>query len=157
MSEQPAQAINKEVKKAAYNYLARREHSLQELRQKLTLKEYSGDDIELVLEKLVEQDIQSDLRYAQSVIRQRIAKGYGRSYINNELKHKGLASGTIHEALISEPTDWFELAKGVYQKRYGDTAITDQKDKAKRVRFLQSRGFDFEQISAAMTIDEVGQ
>lgn len=157
MSDEPAQTINKEVKKAAYNFLARREHSLQELRQKLKAKEFSIDDIELVLEKLVEQDIQSDLRYAQSLIRQRIAKGYGRSYINNELKHKGLASVTIHEAMVSEPTDWFELAKMVYQKRYGETGIADQKDKAKRVRFLQSRGFDFEQISAAMTIDEVGQ
>ncbi|WP_211183534.1 regulatory protein RecX [Thalassotalea sp. Y01] len=153
MSDDLAPVINKEVKKAAYNYLARREHSCHELRQKLKQKDFELDDINLVLEKLIEHDIQSDLRYAQCVIRQRLAKGYGRTYISNELKQKGLASDISSQAFASEPVDWFELAQQVYHKRFGDVPIRDQKDKAKRVRFLQYRGFDFEQISATMTLD----
>ncbi|WP_371188448.1 regulatory protein RecX [Thalassotalea maritima] len=153
MTSHTEPSINKAVKKAAYNYLARREHSRDELKQKLRQKEFADSDIELVLDKLQEHDIQSDLRYAESMLRQRVAKGYGYAYINNELKQKGLHSRVIRQAFASEAVDWFELAQQVYQKRFADNAIVDQKDKAKRMRFLQYRGFDFEQISAAMSLD----
>ncbi|TRX55800.1 regulatory protein RecX [Thalassomonas sp. M1454] len=144
---------NKDVKKAAYSLLSRREHSAKELKEKLVLREYQVADIEPVLSALAEQDIQSDLRFGESLLRTRLTKGYGWSYICAELKQKGLASDIIAQVEQTQSIDWFEQAKNAYQKRFPDPKIYDQKDKAKRIRFLQYRGFDFEQISAALNLD----
>lgn len=145
--------IKKDVKKAAYSLLARREHSQKELTQKLRQREFELADIEAVMKALVEQDIQSELRFGESMFRQRLSKGYGWTYIAAELKQKGLTSDIITAVSQSQHVDWFCQAQIAYQKRFGDTDITDQKDKAKRIRFLQYRGFSFEQISIVMNLD----
>ncbi|TLU64914.1 regulatory protein RecX [Thalassotalea litorea] len=130
------------MKKAAYNFLARREHSQQELKQKLKRKEFDDDDIDLVLEKLAEQDIQSDLRYGEALFRQRVQKGYGWQYIRAELKQKGLAAGIIQTVYQSQKQDWFANAAGVYEKRFGEQPAIDDKERAKRTRFMLYRGFE---------------
>lgn len=145
--------FNKNIKKTAYGLLARREHSQKELRQKLLLRDYAAEEIEPILLALQEQNIQSDVRFAESLIRVRISKGYGWIYICAELKQKGLANDIISEIYQHQSVDWFAQAKLAYQKRFADTPISDQKDKAKRIRFLQSRGFDYEQISATLNLD----
>ncbi|WOH37357.1 regulatory protein RecX [Thalassotalea fonticola] len=144
--------IKKDVKKAAYSLLARREHSQKELMQKLKLREFNSDDIQIVLDALSEQDIQSDLRFGESMFRLRIAKGYGWIYIAAELKQKGLTSDTIAAVYASQHVDWFLQAEIAYQKRFDNTEIIDQKDKAKRVRFLQYRGYSFEQINTVLNL-----
>ena len=145
--------FKKDIKNSAYGLLARREHSKKELRQKLLLRDYALEDIEPILQALSEQNIQSDVRFAESLMRVRISRGYGWIYICAELKQKGLANDIISEIHQTQSIDWFEQAHTAYQKRFADTPISDQKDKAKRIRFLQSRGFDFEQISAALNLD----
>ncbi len=144
---------NKDVKKAAYSLLSRREHSSKELADKLILKEYEVADIEPVLTALAEQNIQSDVRFGEDLFSSRVRKGYGWTYICAELEQKGLASDIIASIEQTQSIDWFEQAEKAYQKRFPDPIINDQKDKAKRVRFLQSRGFDFEQIYAVLNLD----
>ena len=144
--------IKKDVKKAAYSLLARREHSQKELMQKLLLREFVIDDIKIVLDALAEQDIQSDLRFGESMIRLRIARGYGRNFIAGELKHKGLTSDIIIAVFESQQVDWFLQAELAYEKRFNNTEIIDQKDKAKRVRFLKYRGYSFEEINAVLNL-----
>lgn len=145
--------IKKDVKKAAYSLLARREHSQKELTQKLRQREFALEDIAPVLQALKEQDIQSELRFGESMFRQRLSKGYGWTYIAAELKQKGLTSDIITAVYQSQEVDWFCQVQVAYQKRFGDTDIIDQKDKAKRIRFLQYRGYSFELISAVMNLD----
>ncbi len=146
--------FNKDVKQSAYVFLSKREHSKLELRLKLLNKNFNIDDIEPVLDALAEQDIQSDLRYGQTVLRKRINKGYGLNYVVAELEQKGLATDTISRVIRDEQIDWFELARHVCETRFGNSEMTTKKDKAKRIRFLQYRGFDFEQISAVLGTDE---
>lgn len=145
--------IKKDVKKAAYSLLARREHSQKELSQKLRQREFALEDIAPVLQALEQHDIQSELRYGESQFRQRLSKGYGWTFIAAELKQKGLTSDIIAAVYQNQEVDWFYQAQIAYEKRFGDTDIVDQKDKAKRIRFLQYRGYSFEQISAAMNLD----
>ncbi|WNC69440.1 regulatory protein RecX [Thalassotalea nanhaiensis] len=144
--------IKKDVKKSAYSLLARREHSQKELMQKLQLREFDAADIQVVLDALAEQDIQSDLRFGESMLRLRVAKGYGWIYIAAELKQKGLTSDIIAAVYASQQVDWFLQAEIAYEKRFNSTEITDAKDKAKRVRFLQYRGYSFEQINAVLKL-----
>ena len=57
--------------------LSMREHSRLELCNKLKVKSFAQDEIQEVLDGLVNEGWQSDQRFAESFIRQRIHKGYG--------------------------------------------------------------------------------
>ncbi len=130
-----------------------REHSRHELQQKLHKKGFVNDDIEPVLDALAEQDIQNEYRFGECLFRTRVNKGFGWSYIAAELKQKGLANDIIAEVYQSQQIDWFMQAQQAYEKRFPDSEIADAKAKAQRIRFLQYRGFDFEQIAAVLNLD----
>ena len=136
--------------------LARREHSEFELRQKLSTREYEGDDIEIAIERLLDKDYLSDNRFAQSTCRYRKNRGYGWHYIANELKQKGVSSTIIQELQKNCEIDWYLQAELAYNKRFNDYEVQDpqsaQKEKAKRVRFLQYRGFSTDEIFAIDSI-----
>lgn len=140
--------MNAEMTNIAYGLLARREHSAFELRQKLKQKAYVDDDIELLLVKLQEANLQCDSRYAESLIRSRVNRGYGPRYIEQELHQKGVSSTTASTVLKEMAINWFDVATESYQKKYRTQPIVDEKDKAKRMRFLQYRGFGFDHIMA---------
>ncbi|MEY8214310.1 MAG: regulatory protein RecX [Colwellia sp.] len=130
--------------------LARREHSEFELRQKLSLREFDADEIELAIERLLEKDYLSDARFAQSNCRHRANRGYGWRYIANELKQKGVCSTIIQQLRENCEIDWNLQAELAYNKRFTGGWVkdsqTDQKEKAKRIRFLQYRGFSTDEI-----------
>ncbi|MBL4911422.1 MAG: recombination regulator RecX [Alteromonadaceae bacterium] len=140
--------MNTNVLHSAINYLSRREHSANELVDKLRAKEYSLSDITPVIEHLQQNNYQSDQRYAECIVRHRVTKGYGWQYIKQALKQKGVCESIINQEYKNQQIDWYLQAELAYNKRFGDSEIKDKKDKAKRLRFMQSRGFSFEQILA---------
>ncbi|MEM8563634.1 MAG: regulatory protein RecX [Pseudomonadota bacterium] len=130
-----------DIRLAAMNLLARREHSIAELREKLR-KRYSNEhEIEHQLVRLKEERLQSDERYAESYVRMRTAKGYGPRRVTQELKQKDIDSACIARAFEANEMDWPDLAKQVLEKRFGHGRPMDIKDKARRQRFLEYRGF----------------
>ena len=56
----------------------------------------------------------------------------------------------MNQLLDQAEVDWFELAKTTAQQKFGDNYPVDVKEKAKRIRFLQYRGFSFDQINYAI-------
>ncbi|MBT8092507.1 MAG: RecX family transcriptional regulator, partial [Gammaproteobacteria bacterium] len=46
--------------------------------------------------------------------------------------------------------DWTEMAREIRARKFGRARPADFKDKARQMRFLQYRGFESEQIQAAM-------
>ncbi|PCH97478.1 MAG: hypothetical protein COB83_01880 [Gammaproteobacteria bacterium] len=134
--------------------LARREHSEFELRQKLLTREFSTDDIDTAVDRLLEKDYLSDSRFAQSRCRYRANRGYGWLYIANELKQKGVCSTIIQQLQKNCEIDWYLQAELAYNKRFGEFREKDtlscqksrQKEKAKRSRFLQYRGFSMDDV-----------
>jgi len=132
--------------------LARREHSEFELRQKLHIREFETDDIDAAIERLLEKDYLSDARFAQSSCRHRAIRGYGWRYIANELKQKGVCSTIIQQLQNNCEIDWYLQAELAYNKRFGEIRKQSpkdrQKEKAKRIRFLQHRGFSADEIFA---------
>lgn len=131
---------------SAINYLSRREHSTLELIDKLIGKGYLLTDINTVIEHLQKKNYQSDQRFAECTIRNRVTKGYGWQYIKQMLIQKGICESIINDEGKNQQIDWYLQAELAYNKRFGDIAIKDQKDKAKRLRFMQYRGFTVEQI-----------
>ncbi|MCC5902543.1 MAG: regulatory protein RecX [Halomonas sp.] len=138
----------------AIQLLARREYSRAELARKLQQKPFEDDDITACLDALAEQALQSDSRFAESFVRSRIARGQGAIRIKGELRQRGIDQETLVAALAiveeREGVDWFELARETLARRYISPGESP-KERAKRERFLASRGFNFEQIRYALT------
>jgi regulatory protein len=123
--------------------LMRREHSKLELRQKLNLKDFDDAVINDSISLLVEQKYQSDERFSEAFILMRFNQGKGPIKISMELKSRGISEFDL--TLFN----WFELAKDVKYKKFGDSKFLDYKEKSKQKRFLQSRGFGFDEINQA--------
>ena len=126
---------------AALKMLMRREHSKLELFNKLQLKGYDDEIIDSAITQLVEQNYQSDERFAEAFILMRFNQGKGPVKIASELKLRGISSFNLSDF------DWFKSAREIRKKKFGDTVSSDFKDQAKQKRFLQSRGFSLDQIN----------
>jgi len=138
--------LDKAVLHTAIDLLSRREHSVKELVHKLRQKAYQEDETYAVIDYLIKQNYLSEQRFTESVFRSRCNKGYGQQYIENELRQKGIKQELINKIAIELSVDWYQLAHQAYSKKFNDSKICDQKDKAKRIRFLQYRGFSMDEI-----------
>ncbi len=142
-----------EVLQAAINYLSYREHASKELIDKLQHKGFAASDIAEVIAHLQEKNYQSDQRYAECIIRNRVNKGYGPLYIAQALRQQGITSSVIEQEIKNQQIDWYLQAELAYNKRFADVVIKDNKDRAKRIRFMQNRGFSTEQIFTLLSSD----
>ncbi|WP_448247348.1 regulatory protein RecX [Thalassotalea agariperforans] len=142
--------MNKDILHQAIGLLSRREHSLKELRQKLSQRGYELAEINEVLTFLVAENYQSEVRAAESIFRNRVSRGYGWLYIKNELKQKGVSSDIRNSIYQEQDVDWYQQVTATYHKKYADTEVIDHKDKAKRMRFLQYRGFSIDEILSVL-------
>jgi len=147
--------LNKEILHSAIRLLSRREHSVNELTQKLLVKQFEADEVAQIVEYLVQNNYLSNIRFTESVIRNKVARGYGWQFIKQELKQKGIASDVYLPVLEEQTIDWYLQASLAYNKRFGTNEIKDQKDKAKRLRFLQYRGYSVDECLAALNTDYI--
>ena len=136
----------KDVRLAAMNLLARREHSFQELLTKLSQKFLKSEYhpivlIEEQLQRLQDESLQSDERFTEAFINSKKNSGKGPLAIRQQLQQKGLSPALIEMGLQAIEEEWFALAENAYEKKYSGKPIVDQKEKAKRMRFMQGRGF----------------
>lgn len=138
----------------AMDLLARREHSRHELADKLRAKfALGGEDLrtlEQVLGTLIEDDLLSDQRFAEALVRSRLHKGQGPKRIIQDLQKRGVAVELAARAVEDIDADWCKLAAAVADKKYGHSPAEDVRERAKRSRFLQYRGFEADQISYAL-------
>ncbi len=128
---------------AALKMLMRREHSQLELLKKLQLKGYDDENINSSISLLTEQNYQSDERFSEAFILMRYNQGKGPLKITSELKGRGINKFNL------TAFDWSKLAKEVRIKKFGHGISLDFKEQAKQKRFLQSRGFGFDEINQA--------
>lgn len=147
--------LNKTILHKGIDLLSRREHSVKELQQKLLQRDFLIEEITPVLDYLLKKDYLSDQRFTESVFRLRINKGFGKRYIENELSQKGVSAGQVNLISESQDIDWYVQAETVYTKKYAMKEIVDQKDKAKRIRFLQYRGFSSDEIMTVVNAQSV--
>ena len=134
-----------EARAQAMRWLARREHSVTELVQRLSSKGYSSQDAADVVQRLRGEGLVSDRRFAESLLGSRVERGYGPVKIAHELKARGIDDELIDELLGDEQEYWLERLRTVWAKRYG-RAPADYREWAKQARGLQARGFTAEQV-----------
>jgi len=140
-----------EARKKAMDYLARREHARGELLDKLTAFGFDADVAGDAVERLIEEGLQSDRRFVEAFVRSRINQGKGPVKIRSDLRERGVGDGLIENGLEDAEQDWYALAREVRVRKFGHATPGDFKEKARQMRFLQSRGFESDQIRAAVS------
>ena len=131
--------------------LARREYTRSELEERLLRHEHPPEEVSALLDRLAEDNLQSDARFVEHFVRSRIARLQGPRKISAELSGRGVERDMIAQALEESAADWTSLATEALHRRF-DGPGDDMKARAKRQRFLASRGFDGQQCSSAMRL-----
>jgi regulatory protein len=106
--------------------------------------------VDEVLQICQEKNWQNDERYIEVAVNSLSAKGHGPMKIRQKLLQTTSRSDLISAYLDWGREDWARMAQNVLLKKYGAMQPESLQQKAKWTRFLQSRGFDFDQINLAM-------
>jgi regulatory protein len=130
----------------ALRLLARREHSRAELARKLSQCAESPEALEFLLTELEQRKQLSDERYAEERVRS-LSRKYGAARIRQDLKAKGVDRETI-DRISSEGE--LERARGILARKYRRPAAT-REERARRGRFLMSRGFSSDIIRSLLS------
>jgi regulatory protein len=142
----------KEIRRAAMNLLARREHSEIELARKLRRKGFAEDNIQQVTIQLIQENLLSNHRFIENYIHFRRAKGFGPLRIQAELIERGIHEELIDHHLKITDNAWFAEVREVWRKRFKNQMPQDFKTRAAQMRFLYSRGFTSEQIESVFDL-----
>ena len=138
-----------ELRARALRLLARREHTRRELDRKLSPHAGSSEDLQGLLAGLQQKNQLSEERFAEERAR-RLSRKYGAARIRKDLKAKGVSKELIERV---SPVDELERATAILERKYRTVAAT-REEKAKRMRFLQSRGFSSEIIYKLLSARE---
>ena len=144
--EKPAPDSPAELKARALRYLVRREHSRAELERKLAPHAESKEAVRNVLDQLLSKKQQSDQRFAEERARV-LSRKFGAARIRQDLKARGIADEVIGSV---SSIDELERAKAILERKYREPATT-REERAKRMRFLQGRGFSYEIITRVLS------
>ena len=127
------------MKARAVGYLARREYSRAELRDKLVATGVTRDEADAVLDEITTLGYLSDTRFATSVVGQK-AGAMSKRAISASLKVQGVDPDVASEALAASDVDDQEAMVARWRRKFGAPPANDR-EKARQIRFLQSRGF----------------
>lgn len=145
----------------ALQYLARRDYSRAELRSKLLVcvqaEDYPDQSqpvelLDALLDELTARGWLSDERAATQLIHTKRSR-FGTQHITHELRQKGIAEDLINAAMPALKETELAAAREVWQRKFG-IAPRNEKEKAKQVRFLQSRGFALEVVFKLLRFDD---
>jgi len=142
------------AKSVAVRLLSRREHSTYEIRDKLLQRDFDEAEIEQALVELQQGDWLSDERYAEAYIRMRQQKGFGPIRIAIELNERGVKESIIDTYMYAGDESWRQTLLRQYEKKYKNSDVEDYNEKAKRIRFLQYRGFPLDMIYKEISFDK---
>ena len=142
------------LRRAAMDYLARREHSFYELSQKLNKKfpESDSDLLTQVLDALKAENLQSDERFTESYVRYRKSRGFAYLHIRADLAARRVSESVITKYLVKADEHWQITADSLAAKKLRNQEPLDFGSKLHRklCRFLVSRGFSPLEVRKAL-------
>ena len=129
-----------------------REHSKQELTDKLVKKNFNYENIKICVNDFCEKDLQSDDRYAESFVRSKYNANKGPNFIISSLKNKGVDMNLINQSIsVYNHNDWEKSALLALEKKVISSKNNDNEDiKRKQKLFLEQRGFGYKIIETAI-------
>ena len=144
-----------ELRERALGYLARREHSRFELTRKLGHAGFDEADIAALLDEFEHKNWLSDHRFAESWVADHRARA-GSIKLAYDLRQRGVSDSLIEQVLRDNRDSELERAHEVWRKKFG-SAPADASEKARQMRFMQSRGFTPETIRRVIAGDDRGE
>jgi regulatory protein len=132
--------------------LARREHSVVQLKRKLAARGHDETVATDVVADMTEAGWQSDERFAETLARSRAGQGYGPLRIRAELKEARVPDDRIRAAFEAIEFDFTDAAVQLHARRFGKVPARGP-EWQKQYRFLAGRGFESAQIRAALKGD----
>lgn len=154
------------IRRAAMDWLARREHARCELEERLHRRFPDATAaIGPVLDQLEHEGLLSDTRFLESFTRSRIRRGQGPRRIQAELRGRGIRlvppgqgmvgtedadrgdappDVTARAAAITRDVDWLAQARATRARRFGEPLPADAAGRRRQMAFLLRRGYDSE-------------
>jgi regulatory protein len=109
--------------------------------RKLKGRGHGEADVLSVVEALSSRGLLSEARLAEAYVAERLNKGFGPLRVRQELHRKGLSDDLIDPHLNLSNAEWRDRIAAVHRKKYGSVPASDPKERARRARFLEYRGF----------------
>lgn len=140
------------IRESALRLLARRAHSIYELRRKLTAKKFPTEQVAPVLDDLEQCGFLNDTEFAKSFIEEKILEGKsGTAKIRNGLRAKGVSKDIVDELLsvAISPEEQYDAAMSVGKRKLKvlfSRHMPEQKVMQSLYSFLLGRGFPHDLI-----------
>ena len=93
-----------------------------------------------------DEGLLDDQRFTEVFVRSRQSRGQGPLRIRAELRQRGVDESVIDAHLDEGASDWQQCLRSAHDGKYGNQLPSDFKERARRARFLEYRGFSAEQI-----------
>ena len=126
----------------ALRLLARREHTRRELERKLSPHVEDPAELDALLDDFVARGWLSEARVAEQFVQAKKGR-LGPARIRQALRDKGVPEHLIGSALEGVKADELQSARAVWARKFRAAPGT-LSERARQVRFLQSRGFSTE-------------
>lgn len=140
------------LRERALRLLARRDHTRVELARKLAVHATPEDELEALLEDLTRRKLLSDERYAEGRVHT-LSRKYGAARIAHELRACGVDKELASAASKVVRETELDRAREAWRRKFRVPPKT-REERARQMRFLQSRGFSFDAIRAVVRGDD---
>ncbi len=135
---------NKQLVSAALKLLSRRDMSRAEFIAKLLHAKFTQEEAETAAAWCAEEGWLNESRYAENATR-RLGAKYGDKRVVHSLRQKGLDNDAISQAVSTMNESEISRARTLWLRKFGELPA-NVNERARQVRFLQSRGFSFEVV-----------
>jgi regulatory protein len=126
----------------ALRLLARRDHTRPELAAKLAPHVEDATVLEALLDEFTARGWLSETRVAEQVLHSKRGR-LGPARIRHALRQRGVSEGVVDAAVATLKGTELEAARTVWSRKFRQPGAT-RAERARQVRFLQSRGFSLE-------------
>ncbi len=135
---------------AALKQLNRRDFGARELAERLVARGFSLPAAEEAVEGLRKERLVDDGRFAEHFVAYHGNRGRGPVGIAHRLREAGVPAETIAAAVNATDPDWRRRAADVRRRRFGAKPPATWAEKGRQARFLTQRGFNADQVRAAV-------
>jgi regulatory protein len=126
----------------AIAWLAGREYSERDLSAKLMRAGFETVVVDEAMLRLKSESLVSNSRFATVRANSLASRRRGPQVIRAKLSQAGMSRELISETIQSTEMDWVQSAFMLLTQKFGTELPLDRTLVAKRIRFLQARGFD---------------
>lgn len=137
----------------ALRQLARRELSEAQIRQRLSRRGFTTDDIDTAVTRLRQDGSLDDARVAAAIARSQLSlKKRGERRVRREIEAAGIAPALAERAVaeVYAEVDADALVTAAIDRRLGTRRLADEREMARLYRYLVGQGFDADRAMAAL-------